>query len=61
MLRNIITHPLLYVYISHICVTCVTLYKYMNKNKQLRCYACCYAGVTHWPEPLRNVPVEALS
>jgi hypothetical protein len=49
-MSNNITNTLSHVYISCICVTCVTLYKYINRNKGLggytRGYTEGYTGVT---------------
>lgn len=61
MLRNNITHALTRTALSHICVTCVTMYKYMNKNKGLAGYTSRYTGVTHQPRQLHCVTGEALS
>lgn len=61
MLRNNLTHRYTYAYISYYMRNCVTLYKYINKNKGLASYAGCYAAVTHWPWSYACVTGGALS
>lgn len=57
-MRNKITPSPSHVYISYICVTCVTLYKYINKNIELVSYTGSYTGVT---QPGHCVSGEALA
>jgi hypothetical protein len=61
MLRNNITLALTYSALSHICVPCVPIYKYINRNKALARYTSRYTGGTQWPQRLHSVPQEALS
>jgi hypothetical protein len=60
MLRNNLTNTFLMWGYVCICVTCVTLYKYMNKNKGLAGYTRGYTRVTQWPQRLHCVPGEVL-
>jgi|tagenome__1003787_1003787.scaffolds.fasta_scaffold20074520_3 hypothetical protein len=45
-MSNNLTYTLSHVCISCICVTCVTLYKYINNNNELAGYTRGYTGVT---------------
>jgi hypothetical protein len=46
MLRNNLTHSHTYGYMCMYMRNCVTLYKYIRKNKGLESYAWSYASVT---------------
>jgi hypothetical protein len=61
MLRNNITSLLHIGYISYICVTCVSLYKYINKNKGLASYTRGYTEGYTLPRGLHCVTGGALS
>jgi hypothetical protein len=56
MLRNNLTHTFLMWGYVCICVTCVTLYKHINRNKRLGGYTWGYT----FPRRLHSVTGEAL-